>query len=225
MAEGGPTQPTEVFAKYVMVIIIYIFCFYNLFNKDDPYGLYLVMVSLLIITILFGIFLTMDVEKYGLYMYIKKSAILSWTSLIITSSIILNFVSIAIFIAVFDSSRKYVKDKDNKITDTKPHMVSKMSNYNEKTFSIFKNKLMISTILIFCILSYFVFMTNSGSNNISELFVYSVNSFENVFIVINMVALFTIMGFLLYNTIIEIIYSSYFLKNKERNIDIYPVII
>lgn len=221
MAEGRPTQPTEVFAKYVMVIIIYIFCFYNLFNKDDPYGLYLVMISLLIITILFGIFLTMDVEKYGLYMYIKNSVILSWTSLAIASTIILNFVSIVLFIAVFDSSRKYVKDKDNKITDAKPYMIQKMSNYNEKTFSIFKKKLILSTILIFCILGYFAFITSIGLFN--TMFTYSENYIENTFIIINVLAIFTIQGFLLYNSIIEIAYSSHFLKNRKRNIDIYPV--
>jgi len=221
MPEGGPTQRSEVFAKYVMVIIVYIFCFYNLFyNKDDPYGLYLVMISLLIITTLFGIFLTMDVEKYGLYMFIKNSVILSWTSLIITSSLILNFVSIALFIAVFDSSRKYVKDKDNKIATTKPYMIQKMSNANENTFSIFKNKLLMSMILIFCILGYFAFITSSGL--FDKMFTYTENYLENTFIIINMLALFTIQGFLLYNSIIEITYSSHFLKNRKRNIDLYP---
>jgi hypothetical protein len=178
------------------------------------------MISLLIITTLFGIFLTMDVEKYGLYMFIKNSVILSWTSLIITSSLILNFVSIALFIAVFDSSRKYVKDKDNKIATTKPYMIQKMSNANENTFSIFKNKLLMSMILIFCILGYFAFITSSGL--FDKMFTYTENYLENTFIIINMLALFTIQGFLLYNSIIEITYSSHFLKNRKRNIDLYP---
>jgi hypothetical protein len=226
MAEqGGTIQKSEVFAKYVMVIIVYIFCFYNLFyNKDDPYGLYLVMISLLIITTLFGIFLTMDVEKYGLYSIMKRSTILSLTSLTITTSLILNFVSIALFIAVFDSSRKYVKDKDNKIATTKPYMIQKMSNANENMFSIFKNKLFISIVIIFCILGYFVFILNIESLN--KVFAFSDNNFfQNAFIIINTIALFTIEGFLLYNSIIQITYSSNFLENKKRNIDIYPVVI
>jgi hypothetical protein len=228
MPEGGSTQRTEVFAKYVMVIIVYIFCFYNLFyNKDDPYGLYLVMISLLIITTLFGIFLIMDVEKYGLYSFMKTSTIMGVTSLVVTSSFILNFVSIALFVAVFDSSRKYVKDRDNKIASTKPYMIQKMSNANENTFSIFKNKLLISIILIFCILGYFVFIINNESLNkanesLNKVFAFTDQFLGNAFVIINGIALFTIEGILLYNSIVEITYSSNFLKNKKRNTDLYP---
>ena len=222
MPEGGPTQRSEVFAKYVMVIIVYIFCFYNLFyNKDDPYGLYLVMISLLIITTLFVIFLTMDVEKYGLYSFMKTSTIMGVTSLVVTSSLILNFVSIALFIAVFDSSRKYVRDKDNTISTTKPYMIQKMSNANENTFSIFKNKLLISIVLIFCILGYFVFVRSNGL--FEQIFIYTDDFLGNAFVIINGIALFTIEGFLLYNSIVEITYSSNFLKNKKRNTDLYSV--
>lgn len=225
MMEGGNTQVADVFAKYVMVIIVYIFCFYNFFNKDDPYGLYLVMISLLIITILFGIFLVMDIEKHGLYTFIKNSVILSLTSMSITSAFILNFVSIALFIAVFDYARKYVKDKNNKFVDTptKPYMILKMTNENEKTFSIFKNKLILSTIIIFCILAYFAFIINTGLFN--KMFLFTNNYLENTFIIVNIIALFGIQAFLLYNSIIELINSAYFLKNKKRNIDIYPVIV
>jgi hypothetical protein len=221
MAEGGSNQISDVFAKYIIVIIVYIFCFYNIFNKDDPYGLYLVMISLLIITILFGIFLVMDVERYGLYNYIKNSIILSITSFSITTAIIINFISIILFITVFDHARKYVKDKQNNITNTKPYMIQKMSNHNEKTFSIFKNKLMLSTIIIFCILGYFTFVINSGLFN--KMFLYNNNYLENALIIINLIALFSIETYLLYNSIVEIIYSSYFLNNKKRNIDIYAV--
>jgi hypothetical protein len=99
-------------------------------------------------------------------------------------------------------------------------MIQKMSNANENMFSIFKNKLILSTILIFCILGYFGFIRSSGL--FDKMFTYTENFLENTLIIINMIALFTIEGFLLYNSIIEITYSSNFLKNKKRNIDLYP---
>ena len=218
---------SDEYAKYIVIAIGYIFCFYNFFNTDDPYGMYLIMISLLIITTLFGIYLTMDIENNGLYNFIKSSILLSGTSMVVTSCLILNFVSIAIFLSVFDYGRKFAKGKDRKFIDptsqSPPYMISKMSIENETLFSNFKKSFIISTIFIFFILAYFGFIISTGLFN--RMYLYGEDYIANLFIIINMAALVIIEGFLLYYSIMETIYSSEFLKNKKRNIDIYPVVV
>lgn len=226
MLKGGDNETSGAFAKYIMIIIGYVFCFFNIFNKDDPYGLYLVIVSLLIITMVFIIFLTMDIEKHGIYLFLKNSLVLSLTSFTISSSLIINLVSVVLFIIVFDYNRKNTKDKNRKFVDPlvkPPYMIQKMTKHNESTFELFKTHFMISTSLIVFILGYFAFVISNGIFN--KMFYYGDNYIENGVIILNLLAIFALQGVVLYYSVTKLIYSISFLQNMKRNIDIYPVIV